>query len=101
VVLGSLSAYSGLDTNGNLTVAGSATVTGQLSANGGKLRTTTGNTLIRGLTVNGSSDADPIVLAPASTGVIRLNRNLETLGNIAGPAPYPSNGTRWSRRQCN
>jgi pectate lyase len=85
VVLGSLSAYSGLDTGGGLTVAGDVTATGQLSANGGRLRTVSGaNTLIRGLTVNGSSDADPIVLAPAGDGTIKLNRNLGALGNIVG-----------------
>jgi hypothetical protein len=83
VMLANFSVYSALDAGGDLTVGGSMTSTGHISANGGKLRTTAGNTFIRGLTVNGSSDADPILIASAS-GAIRLNRNLEALGNITG-----------------
>jgi hypothetical protein len=57
------------------------TIAGQLSANNGRLRTTSTNNVLRCLTVNGASDADPVVVVN-STGPIRLNRDVLALGNL-------------------
>jgi hypothetical protein len=80
-----------LRTTLNPTFSGDVTIVGQLSANGGRLRTSSTNNVLRCLTVNGNSDADPVVVVN-STGSIRLNRNVLALGNLEVGAIWWSMG---------